>query len=61
VKIPIVSIAKQFEEIFVPGLIHPLRLKKTDKALRFIQEIRDEAHRFALKYNRLLREKELIA
>ncbi len=61
VKIPIVSIAKQFEEIFVPGLTHPLRLIKADKALRFIQEIRDEAHRFALKYNRLLREKELIA
>jgi len=61
VKIPIISIAKQFEEIYIPGNLDPLILKKNDKALRFIQEIRDEAHRFALKYNRLLREKELIA
>ncbi len=60
-KIPIISIAKQFEEIYFPGLLEPLKLSKKDKALQFIQEIRDEAHRFAIKYNRLLRKKELIA
>jgi len=60
VRIPIISIAKQFEEIYVPGEIHPLHLEKKDKGLRFIQEIRDEAHRFAIKYNRLLRKKEVI-
>ena len=60
-KIPIISIAKQFEEIYIPGRIHPLRASKKDKALQFIQEIRDEAHRFAIKYNRLLRKKELIS
>ena len=59
-KIPIISIAKQFEEIYVPGVMHPLRLDKKDKVLKFIQEIRDEAHRFAIKYNKLLRKKELI-
>ena len=59
-KIPIISIAKQFEEIYVPGKMQPLRVSKKDKALRFIQEIRDEAHRFALKYNQLLRKKELM-
>jgi len=59
VKIPIISIAKQFEEIYIPGMIQPLLLSKKDKALQFIQEIRNEAHRFAIKYNRLLREKEL--
>jgi excinuclease ABC subunit C len=59
-KIPIISIAKQFEEIFIPGRSSPLRLNKKDKALQFLQEIRDEAHRFAIKYNRLLRKKELI-
>jgi len=60
-KIPIISIAKQFEEVFMPGKIAPLKIPKKDKALQFIQEIRDEAHRFAIKYNRLLRKKELIA
>ena len=59
--IPIISIAKKFEEIYVPGQIHPIILQKKDKALQFIQEIRDEAHRFALTYNRLLSKKEMIA
>ena len=59
-KIPIISIAKQSEEVYVPGMIHPLKHAKTEKAIHFIQEIRDEAHRFAIKYNRLLRTKELI-
>jgi excinuclease ABC subunit C len=60
-KIPIISIAKQFEEIYIPGRQNPLRISKKDKALQFIQEIRDETHRFAIKYNRLLRKKELIS
>ncbi len=60
VKIPIISIAKQFEEIYIPGYMQPVRLSKKDKALQFIQEIRNEAHRFAIKYNRLLRKKEMI-
>lgn len=59
-KIPIISIAKQFEEIYIPGQTQPLRLSKNDKALNFIQEIRDEAHRFVIKYNVLLRKKKLI-
>lgn len=59
-KVPIISIAKQFEEIYMPGVSQPLCLAKKEKALQFIQEMRDEAHRFAIKYNRLLRKKELI-
>ena len=59
-QIPMISIAKKLEELYLPGTSHPLRLEKKDKALQFIQEIRDEAHRFALKYNRLLRIKEVI-
>lgn len=58
-KIPIISIAKKFEEIFVPGLAFPITLDHKEKALRFMQEIRDEAHRFAITYNRLLRSKEI--
>ena len=61
VKIPTISIAKRFEEIYIPGRMLPVRLPKKEKALHFIQEIRDEAHRFAIKYNRLLRKKELKA
>lgn len=59
VKIPVISIAKREEEIYVPGLKYPLPLKKDEKASLFIQEIRDEAHRFAISYNRLLRKKEI--
>jgi excinuclease ABC subunit C len=60
-QIPVVSIAKQFEEIYLPGKIFPLHLEKKEKALLFMQEIRDEAHRFAIAYNRLLRKKKLRA
>ncbi|MBP2132675.1 excinuclease ABC subunit C [Methanomicrobium sp. W14] len=59
VKIPLISVAKKEEEIFVPGFSHPLPLKRTEKASLFIQEIRDEAHRFAITYNRLLKSKEI--
>ena len=60
-KIPIISIAKKLEEIFIPGEANPVYLDKKDKALLFIREMRDESHRFAIKYNRLLRKKEMIA
>jgi excinuclease ABC subunit C len=56
-KIPIISLAKGEEEIYVPGLDGPLQIKKNEKASLFLQEIRDEAHRFAIAYNRLLRKK----
>jgi excinuclease ABC subunit C len=59
VKIPIISIAKRLEEIYVPGLSIPLRLDRKDKALQLIRQIRDEAHRFAIAYNRLLRTKKI--
>lgn len=60
IKIPIIAIAKRYEEIYITGYMKPVRLPKKDKALHFIQEIRNEAHRFAIKYNRLLRRKEAI-
>jgi excinuclease ABC subunit C len=59
-KLPIIAIAKKFEEVYLPGHRTPLRLSKKTKALQLIQQIRDEAHRFAIQYNRLLRKKELI-
>lgn len=60
VRLPVISIAKQFEEIYVPGMKKPLKLDRKRNALKLLQEIRDEAHRFAISYNRLLRKKELI-
>lgn len=59
-KIPVISIAKEYEEIYLPDSPTPLRLPRDDTALKFVREIRDEAHRFALKYNRQLRGKEMI-
>jgi excinuclease ABC subunit C len=57
IKLPIIGLAKKFEEIFVPGLSVSIRLKKTSSALKLLQNIRDEAHRFAVTYHRLLRSK----
>jgi excinuclease ABC subunit C len=47
-----VSLAKREEEIYVPGLPEPLRLRRDDAGLRLLQEIRDEAHRFAVSRHR---------
>ncbi len=58
-KIPTISIAKRDEEIFFPGLSFPLKLNKKNKGILLLQRIRDEAHRFAITYNRLLRKKKL--
>lgn len=58
--IPIISIAKEFEEIYTPENKEPIKLEKKNKALQLIQAIRDEAHRFAINYNRLLRKKEIF-
>lgn len=59
-RLPIISIAKKHEEIFVPGLRIPLNIDKKSKALNLIRMTRDEAHRFAINYNRLLRTKSTL-
>ncbi len=57
--IQIISLAKKEEEIFLPNRSNSLRLPKNSPALRLLQEIRDEVHRFVITYHRLLRNKAL--
>jgi excinuclease ABC subunit C len=49
---PLVSLAKREEEVFVWGREQPVRMSRRSVALRLLQQIRDEAHRFAITYNR---------
>jgi excinuclease ABC subunit C len=53
----LISLAKREEEIFRPGDAEPIRLSKHSAALRLLQYVRDEAHRFAQHYHHLLRRK----
>lgn len=59
--IPIVGLAKREEEIFLPGQSNPVILPARSQALYMVQRIRDEAHRFAITYNRNLRQKAGVA
>ena len=51
-QIPMASLAKREEEIFLPGRAEPLRLPRRSPSLRLLQRLRDETHRFGLAYNR---------
>ncbi|MFG0263899.1 MAG: UvrB/UvrC motif-containing protein [Rhodopirellula sp. JB055] len=53
----VISLAKRDEEIFRPGISEPLRLSKNAFALRLLQYVRDESHRFAQHYHHILRSK----
>jgi len=59
--IPVVGLAKKHEELYVPGKRVPLRLPRRSAALRLLQRLRDEAHRFAVAYHRSLRGRRLRA
>lgn len=52
VEIPVLGLAKREESLFWPGRRDPLRLPPRDEGLRMLQRLRDEAHRFAVQYNR---------
>jgi excinuclease ABC subunit C len=59
INIPIISLTKKNEEIFFPTETKALVLSKYSGALKLLQSIRNESHRFALNYHRKLREKSL--
>ena len=59
-EVPIVSLAKREEEVFIPGRPEALRLPRRSPSLRLLQRARDEAHRFGLAYNRKRRTQRTI-
>ena len=58
-KIPVIGLAKEFEEIYLPGKSEPLRLGLDHPATKLLQRIRDESHRVANSYNAQLRLKRI--
>lgn len=60
-EIPVISLAKQEEEIFFPQSSESIRLPRDSGILQLVQRLRDEAHRFALKYQRNLRGKRMLS
>ena len=58
-EIPVASLAKRFEEVYVPGSPEPIRIPRQSEALYLLQRIRDEAHRFAITFHRELRGKRM--
>jgi len=58
-KIPVIGLAKEFEEIYLPGKSEPLRLGLAHTAVKLLQRLRDECHRVANSYNAQLRLKKI--
>lgn len=60
IHLPVIGLAKQEEEIFLPGREDPVLLSKRSQALMLLQRVRDEAHRFAITYHKSLRTKRTL-
>ncbi len=58
--LPLAGLAKEREELFMPGRSDPILLPSTSSALYLVQRLRDEAHRFAITYHRSLRDKRTV-
>ena len=59
--VPMASLAKENEEVFIPDDAKPVRMAKNSPALHVLQRARDEAHRFAISYHRKLRHREAMS
>jgi excinuclease ABC subunit C len=57
---PIIALAKRLDEVFVPGVSDAQNIPRTSSGLKLLQQIRDEAHRFAIEYHRKLRGKRSV-
>lgn len=57
---PVIALAKRLEEIYLPGRSQPVTVARSSPALMLLKRIRDEAHRFAITYNRKVRQKRTI-
>ncbi|HEY1738017.1 MAG TPA: excinuclease ABC subunit C, partial [Acidimicrobiia bacterium] len=55
----VASLAKRFEEVYMPGRPDPIHIPRDSEALYLLQQVRDEAHRFAITYHRQLRGKKM--
>jgi excinuclease ABC subunit C len=58
--VPIIGLAKKLEEVFLPGSSEPELIARASAGLRLLQQVRDEAHRFAIAYHRSLRTKRTL-
>ncbi|MEZ5179042.1 MAG: excinuclease ABC subunit UvrC [Acidimicrobiales bacterium] len=58
-EIPVASLAKRFEEVYVPGRADPITVPRQSEALYMLQRLRDESHRFAITFHRELRGKRM--
>ncbi len=58
-RLELASLAKQFEEVFRPGSSEPVRIPRDSPAIYLLQQVRDEAHRFAISFHRELRGKKM--
>jgi excinuclease ABC subunit C len=58
--VPVIGLAKKMEEVYLPGRPEPIRIPRDAEALYLLQQVRDEAHRFAITYHRQLRSKSMV-
>ena len=60
IEVPVAGLAKRMEEVYLPGRPDPVRIPRGREALYLLQQIRDEAHRFAVTYHRTVRGRKMV-